>query len=61
MSPKSEAFIEQRPASEGANLRHWRTSPDHFGRHFTRPDCPCGPELVPHSNPSKSPSRRNPS
>jgi hypothetical protein len=59
---KSEAFTELRPATEGANLRHWRTSREHFGRHFTGADCPCGPESVPHVAPNPSPpsTRRNP-
>jgi hypothetical protein len=49
-----EAFTEQRPADEGHNLRHWRTSPDHFGRHFTGEQCPCQPEHVPHATKEKS-------
>lgn len=49
-----EAFTEQRPADEGHNLRHWRTSPDHFGRHFTGEQCPCQPEHVPHATKEQS-------
>ncbi len=50
---RTEAFIEQRPVTVGTNLRHWRTSPTHFGRHFTNGEYPCQPERVPHTKPKE--------